>query len=170
MANLFTERNNMREPITKISNMAKDVYVLIIRCCEKYFINLAKQFPEFCPDDERNICGGDIQQIHTILRHRIPALFTNQYSPNSLIPSDDDEYDQYAALDLIEFIAQYMVTLIRFDYHSFFRHDHIKFSDSNEDFVSFKNDINGIFEMTGLQYKLTDRKIIERITQLHNDF
>ena len=164
MAQLFTERNNMREPIAKTSIMAKDVYILIIRCCEKYFVNLARQFPDFCPDDERIISGVDISQLYTILRHRIPNLFCNQYSADSLIPSGIDEFDQFAALDLIEFVAQNMLTVNKYDYHSFFRHDHIRFSESSEDFVSFQKDINSIFDMTGLQYKLTDNKIIERIT------
>ena len=164
MVNLFTERNNMREPISKTSTMARAAYELLIHCCEKYFVNLAKMFPEFCPDDERNICGADIQQIKSILKYRIPNLFKNEYSPHSMIPSEGDEFDQYAALDLIEFVAQNMVTVVNIDYHSFFRHHHIKFSNSDESFMEFRRDVNGLFEMIGLNYQLTENKIIERIT------
>lgn len=164
MMNLFTERNNMREPISKTSTMARAAYELLIHCCEKYFVNLAKMFPEFCPDDERNICGADIQQIKSILKYRIPNLFKNEYSPHSMIPSEGDEFDQYAALDLIEFVAQNMVTVVNIDYHSFFRHHHIRFTDTEESFDEFQRDINGLFEMLGLNYRLTENKIIERIT------
>ena len=164
MVNLFTESNYMREPISKTSTMAKAAYDLLIHCCEKYFVNLAKMFPEFCPDDERNICGADIQHIKSLLKYRIPNLFKNRYSQDSIIPSENDEFDQYAALDLIEFVAQNMVTVVNIDYHSYFRHYHIKFSHSDESFNEFQRDINSLFEMLGLNYHLTENKIIERIT------
>lgn len=164
MANLFTERNNMRDPISRTSTMARSAYDLVIHCCEKYFVNLAKQFPEFCPDDERNICGADIQQIKSLLKYRIPNLFKNRYSPDSIIPSERDEFDQYAALDLIEFIAQNMVTVVNLDYHSYYRHHHMSFSNTDASFDEFHRDINGLFEMLGLNYRLTKNKIIERIT------
>ena len=164
MAQLFTERNNMRKPISKTSKIARDAYNLVIHCCEKYFVNLAKQFPEFCPDDERNICGADIQQIKSLLKYRIPNLFKNKYSPDSMIPSESDEFDQYAALDLIEFVAQNMVTVVNVDYHSYYRHHHIKYSNTEESFNDFQSDVNSLFEMLGLNYRLTKNKLIERIT------
>jgi hypothetical protein len=126
--------------------------------------NLGDGFPEYCPDGN-GICGIDKQQLYALLKYRIPDLFRNDYSYNiSLVPTESDEYNQYALLDYIEYIAQNMKTIIRGSYHEFFKHYHLTFSESSADFDRFRKDINDIFIITRLQYRLSEGRQIERIT------
>ena len=99
----------------------------------------------------------------------IPDLYRDRQDniekPGGYWGSERDEYDQYALLDYIEYIANNMRDYNEGSYHSFFGHTHLKFYMSSECFASFQNEINTIFKKTGLQYVLTDSKRIERITE-----
>ena len=164
MEELYTERHGMRKEIETTETITVDVYRMLIVCCEKYLDNLGKGFPEYCPDGN-GICGTDKQQLYALLKYRIPDLFRNDYSYNiSLVPTEFDEYNQYALLDYIEYIAQNMKTIIRGSYHEFFKHYHLTFSESSADFDRFRKDINDIFIITRLQYRLSEGRQIERIT------
>ena len=164
MEELYTERHGMRKEIIKTETITIDVYRMLIVCCEKYLDNLGSGYPEYCPDGN-GICGVDKQQLFAVLKYRIPDLFRNEYSYNfSLVPTESDEYNQYALLDFIEYLAQNMKTIIRGSYHDFFKHYHLKFSDSSESVEKFRKEINDIFIISGLQYRLSESKQIERIT------
>lgn len=164
MEELYTERHGMRKEIETTETITVDVYRMLIVCCEKYLDNLGNGFPEYCPDGN-GICGTDKQQLYALLKYRIPDLFRNDYSYNiSLVPTESDEYNQYALLDYIEYIAQNMKTIIRGSYHEFFKHYHLTFSESSADFDRFRKNINDIFIITRLQYRLSEGRQIERIT------
>ena len=164
MEELYTERHGMRKETETTEMITADIYRMLIVCCEKYLDNLGEGYPEYCPDGN-GICGIDKQQLYTLLKYRIPDLFRNDYSYNiSFIPTELDEYNQYALFDFIEYIAQNMKTIIRGSYHDFFKHYHLTFSESSADFDKFRNDINDIFKITGLQYRLTEKRQIERLT------
>ena len=164
MEELYTERHGMRKEIKTTETITAEIYRMLIFCCEKYLDNLGNGFPEYCPDGN-GICGIDKQQFYALLKYRIPGLFRNDYSYNiPLIPTELDEYNQYALLDYIEYIAQNMKTIIRGSYHEFFKHYHLTFSESSADFDKFRNDINDIFIITRLQYRLSEDRQIERIT------
>lgn len=164
MEELYTERHGMRKEIETTETITVEIYRMLIICCEKYLDNLGEGYPEYCPDGN-GICGIDKQQLYALLKYRIPDLFRNDYSYNiSLIPTELDEYNQYALFDYIEYIAQNMKTIIRGSYHDFFKHYHLTFSDSSADFDKFRNDINDIFIITGLQYRLSENRQIERLT------
>lgn len=165
MIELFSERNGLRKGIKATDIITTDVYRMLFDCCEKNLDNLGYKYPDYCPDDDNCsiICGVDVNKLYSFLKYRIPNLFRE--GSNIVIPNDSDEYDQYALLDFIEYIAQNMRTIVRDYYHSYFRHHHLSFKESTQDFVKFRDDINEIFIITGLQYRLTEQRQIERITE-----
>jgi len=166
MHELYSERNHLRQPMPKVSTITPSMYRLLLDCCEKYLNNLAEQYPAMCPDGD-DICGTDTAKLYRALQFRIPTLYREQYS-TSLVPSapysENDIYNQYALLDYVEFVALNMKTVVKDDYHSFFRHYHLSFRDDNIDFMRFQREVNDVFSMTGLKYVLTDKKQINRIT------
>jgi energy-coupling factor transporter ATP-binding protein EcfA2 len=75
------------------------------------------------------------------------------------------DYDQYALLDLIEFIAQNCRDISNRIWHGFFGHDDLSFAKTAEVFKEFRKDINAIFGKTGLLYTLTESGVVERIIE-----
>jgi len=165
---LYTERHGMRKPVQRTDAITVEMYSLILTCCEKYYDNLAHLFPEQCPDGA-GCCGLNQDAFQTMLTFEIPSLFRNSANritaPQKDSWRDDDEYDQYALLDLIEYIGQNCKDITTESYHSFFGHHHISLRETDGVFDNFRNDINNIFDKTGLSYTLTDQKIVERIIE-----
>ena len=165
---LYSERHGMRKPIKRTSTISSEMYALLFDCCEKYHENLAWKFPEQCPDG-RGICGFDAAKFSNELLFEIPELF-RRYD-KIVIPgkkeysSDDEDFDQYALLDYIEFIGQNCKDVSRRTWHSFFGHDDMSFSNKSDIFEDFRNEINGIFLKVGLLFVLTEEKIIERVIE-----
>lgn len=168
MYELYSERNNLRQAIPKASMITPQMYRLLLDCCEKYLNNLAEQYPAMCPDGD-DICGTDTEKLYRVLQFRIPTLYREQHS-NLLTPSapysENTTYDQYALLDYVEFVALNMKTVVKDNYHNYFKHYHLSFRDDNVDFKRFQSEINDVFSMTGLKYVLTDKKQINRITDV----
>ncbi len=166
MQKLYTERNNLRRSINKTWIINHDVYDFLLNTCDNYLINLSYSFPDKCQDNDNIICGINKLKFYQLLKYRIPDLYSNNYSYSIApsVPYSIQEANQYALLDYIEYIAQNMKTIIKNDYHSYFKHDHLSFIDNDTDFKKFQNEINNIFEITGLQYILTSQKQINRLT------
>ena len=166
MHELYSERNHLRQDISKTFTITPAIYRLLLDCCEKYLNNLAEQYPAMCPDGD-DVYGTDTSKLFRMLQFRIPTLYREKYS-NSLTPiapySDNDNYDQYALLDYVEFVAFNMKTIVKDEYHSYFKHYHISFRNDNTDFSKFQREVNDIFAMTGLKYVLTDERQINRVT------
>ena len=168
---LYTERHGMRKPVEKTYTISIDQYALLFNCCNQYRDNLAWKYPEQCPDGE-GCCGLDNGMFCRYLRYEIPSLFCEDGNPavpqihRNVFEDEDeiDQYDQYALLDYIEFFAQNCRDYERGRFHSFYGHYHFTFFETSDVFERFQSDINQIFTMTGLLYVLTDKKIIERIT------
>ena len=106
------------------------------------------------------------------LRYEIPDLFQRdgvidypRIINNVFTGTEEEEYDQYALLDFIEYMAHNCRDVEKGGYHSFYRHYHLKFRQSQNIFKSFQRDINTIFDRTGLLYTLTDDKKIERVVE-----
>jgi len=101
---LYTEKHGIRAPLQK--TYCKDMYSLLLDCCEKYQKNLTHIFTLNCHHDFTNsdYVAFDKQGFLTRMRIRIPHLNQNEYG--GIYVPDDDEYDQYALLDLIEYYAQ----------------------------------------------------------------
>lgn len=168
----YTERHGMRKPVSRTYTITPQMYSLLLKCCEKYFNNIAWKYPEQCPDGH-GCCGMDKEQFDSNLKYEIPALYRN-WQGQIVAPTQDnlpweedssDEYDQYSLLDYIEFFAQNCRDVELGSYHSYFGHHHLTCRNSDVVFEQFRDEINDIFQKTGLQYKLTDDKTIERIIE-----
>lgn len=159
---LFRERNNMHVEKVCTDKIDKDMYALLINVCDKYILYMANKFPEYCPDYGNVVCGLDLASFEKSLKFQIPGLFYG-YDGKVVYPSVDD-YDQYALLDYIEYIGGNIKDVTEYDYHTFFQHHHLKLENTEQVFVSFQNEVNEVFELTGLLYTLADSKRVERIT------
>lgn len=169
----YTERHGMRKPINKTYEITPEIYSLLLKCCEKYFDNIAWKYPEQCPDGY-GCCGLDYGQFSADLKYEIPGLFRDD-SDRIAVPgtrynifggaSEKDEYDQYSLLDYIDFFAQNCRDVAIKGFHSYFGHHHIEIKSTSFVFQRFQTEINDIFRKTGLQYQLTDKKTVERIVE-----
>lgn len=159
---LFRERNNMHVEKVCTDKIDKDMYALLINVCDKYILYMANKFPDYCPDYGNVVCGLDLASFEKSLKFQIPGLFYG-YDGKVVYPSVDD-YDQYALLDYIEYIGGNIKDITEYDYHTFFQHHHLKLENTEQVFVSFQNEVNEVFELTGLLYTLADSKRVERIT------
>ena len=146
------------------------MYSLLFSCCQKYYDNIAWLFPEECRDGY-GCCGVDYKQLNTTLKFEIPNLYRDSYE-NITVPEKSNygcgkapKYDQYSLLDFIEFIAQNVKDIKVGDFHSYFGHHHLNLLETQKVFNSFCDEINGIFEKTGLLYTLNTEKIIERVVE-----
>lgn len=78
----------------------------------------------------------------------------------------DDEYDQYALLDFIEFLAQNIEDISeRWNNERYRNYQTIDCLASSDIFKNFQEAINEIYTESGLLYELTDEKIVERIVE-----
>ena len=159
---LFSERHHMRESRTLTDHISKEMYALLVGVCNRYLINLAGMFPEFCYDNAEQVCGVDRNSLKNYLSFSIPGLLFD-YQGNVIAPAGDD-FNQYALLDYIEFIALNITDYQDQGYHPFFLHQHIKVLKTNMVFATYRQEINDAFALTGLLYVLTDKKQVERIS------
>lgn len=162
----------MRKPVEKTYKICIKMYSILFDCCARYFDNLSWKYPKECPDGDA-CYGMDLVKFSDDMEYVIPSLFKRDgivdkpmMSWNAFEGENiEDEYDQYALLDLIEYIAQNIKDITRKAYHSYFRHYDLFFGDTNEVLGEYKKEINAIFDKTGLLYHLTDRCEIERIEE-----
>ena len=166
----YTERHGLRKPIERTYTISLEMYSLLFQCCQKYLDNIAWLLPSECPDGQ-GCCGVHYKQLNTMLKFEIPNLYRDSYE-NIAIPEKLDygfgkapKYDQFALLDFIEFISQNMKDIKEVDFHKYYGHHHLSLLETQHVFSTFYNEINDIFEKTGLLYKLTTEKIIERIVE-----
>lgn len=169
----YTERHGMRRSVAKTYDISIEKYALLLHCCEKYYNNLAWKYPAQCPDGH-GCCGIDFEQLRLDLRYEIPTLYRD-YSDNiavltvhhNVFDSDDaeSEYDQYALLDLIEFFAENLRDVVVGSFHSYFGHYHLTCQNSRNVCVQFRDEINSIFQKTGLLYELNTDLQVERIVE-----
>lgn len=164
---LFTERHGMRKPIERTSTITVEMYSLLFDCCEKYYNNIAWRFPAECSDGQ-GCYGLDLHQFSTHMKFDVPSLFRDKHGligkpGNSYY--EDEEYDQYALLDLIEFIGQNCRDIKIGSFHSYFGHHHLSLLDTNKAADTFRDEINAIFQRTGLLYTLTERMTVERVLE-----
>ena len=169
---LYTERHGMRTPIERTYSISIKAYSRLFDCCSRYFEYLAWKYPVECPDGN-GCCGFDFGKFSEDMEFEIPTLFRregriekprslhNAFEPEPI----DDEFDQYALIDLIEFVAQNIHDITRKSYHRFFKHDDLYFGESNEIAEKFIEEINNTFQKAGLLYQLTTSLEVERIEE-----
>lgn len=162
----FTERNGMRGTIQRTATISTEMYSMLYDCCENYFDNIAWKFPAMCPDGN-GCCGLDYQKFNNSMLFEIPTLYRDRHgiisSPQRSF--ENEKYDQYALLDLIEFTAQNVKDISSRWWHSYQRHDDLSFADTREIAKKYNTEINNIFEKTGLLYTLTETGIVERVIE-----
>ena len=169
---LYTERHNMRTPVTKTYKISIKAYSLLYDCCSRYFEHLAWKYTDECPDGY-GCCGFNFYQFSEDMEFEIPTLFRRDGiidKPRSTKNVFDDEpksneYDQYALIDLIEFVAQNIRDITRRNHHSYYRHDDLSFGSTNSIAEQFIEEINAIFDKTGLLYCLTTDLEVERVEE-----
>ena len=169
---LYTERNGMRTPIEKTYTISIKAYSLLFDCCSRYFINLAWKYPDECPDG-RGCCGLDMYKFNDDMEYEIPNLFRlngmidKPRAMHNIFDNDvtEDEYDQYALLDLIEYVSRNIRDITDKRFHSYFGHNDMTFGSTNTLASQFIREINSIFEKTGVLYQITDKFEVERIEE-----
>lgn len=164
---LYTERHGIRAPLEKTYSVNRDMYSLLYDCCMKYQKNLTHIFTLNCHHDftDSDYIAFDEKGFMTRIKIRIPSLFRNEYE-RICVPGYDDEYDQYALLDFIEFFAQNIKDISeRWNNERYRNYQTIDCLNTSDIFNDFQEAINGIFAEAGLLYELTHEKIIERIVE-----
>lgn len=163
----YTERHGLRNPIERTETISYEMYSLLYDCCERFFDNIAWKYPDECPDGN-GCCGLDYNKLSVAMKFEVPTLFRNQ---NGIIDKPrksyygDDSFDQYGLLDFIEFIYATCKDISSRWWHSFHRHHDISFGNTRTVANEFRTDINAIFEKTGLLYALSEKGMVERISE-----
>lgn len=168
----YTERHGMRRPVAKTYDISIEKYALLFHCCEKYYNNLAWKYPAQCPDGQ-GCCGVEYEQLRLNLRYEIPTLYRDDddciVAPsirhNVFDGDSQPEYDQYALLDLIEFFSKNVRDVVVGGFHSYWRHHHLTCQNSRNVCAQFRDEINSIFQKTGLLYTLNTDLQVERIIE-----
>ena len=169
---LYTERHNMRTPVAKTYKISIKAYSLLYDCCSRYFEHLAWKYTDECPDGY-GCCGFNFYQFSEDMEFEIPTLFRRDgiidkpRSTKNVFDDElkSDEYDQYALIDLIEFVAQNIRDITRRNHHSYYRHDDLSFGSTNSIAEQFIEEINAIFGKTGLLYCITTDLEVERVEE-----
>lgn len=168
----YTERHCMRKPIVKTYDISIEKYALLFHCCEQYYDNIAWKYPDQCPDGQ-GCCGIEYEKFCLDMRYEIPTLFRDA-SDRIAVPvihrsiwgdEKQDEYDQYALLDFIEFFAKNVRDVVIRAYHGYYDHNHLTCKSSRNICFQFREEINSIFQKTGLLYFLNSDLQIERIVE-----
>ena len=168
----YTQRHGLRKPVTLTYTIMPAKYGSLIKCCHRYYENIAWKYPEWCKFGQ-GCCGLNKKAFWDALEYEIPGLHRNENGEPVqpaffFTPSESDkfwEYNQYALLDYIEFGAQNCRDVVAKDFHRDAGHYHLICKTTDVIYKQFQNEINEIFEKTGLLYRLTDEKIIERIVE-----
>lgn len=168
---LFTERNNLRKEIEKTYDIDPDRYDLILDLCREYFINLAWKYPLCCQDDGVSIYNYAKYKLIRGLKFEIPDLIDNEYddfvrpeiTQNWHTKEWTHNYNQYAILDLAEFVYENAKDYEGVKEHKFYGHTHICFNRKRYVKGNFRYKLNELFEKTGLLYHMNDNGEIERV-------
>lgn len=169
----YTERHGLRAPIEKTYEVTIDRYNMLFDCCERYFENIAWQYPNQCPDNNALCYGLDILKFSEDMTYEIPTLFkesgivSKPKEKHNIFSSgyECDDYDQNALFDLIELVCEKSRDIVNKNYHKFFGHYDLEFGETSNIKGTFIDDINKIFAKTGLLYELSKSGIINRIVE-----
>ncbi|MDO4775177.1 MAG: hypothetical protein Q4A10_05115 [Aerococcaceae bacterium] len=164
---LYSERHGLRAPREKTYTINREMYFLLLKCCEKYKENLTHIFSQKCYHSftESNYIVFDETGFVTRMGIKIPSLLYSKHE-GIRAPESGEEYDQYALIDFIEFFAQNMRDINkRWNNDRYRNYQTIEFLDSSMVFIDFQETINEIFFEAGLLYEVTDDRVVERIVE-----
>ncbi|MGE7910786.1 AbiJ-NTD4 domain-containing protein [Lysinibacillus xylanilyticus] len=165
--NLYTERHGLRKPIERTSKISKEVYTLLLNACQKYYKNLTHIFKlqQHCSFVNQPYIEFNRSQFENRMVIKIPVIFRDDYG-RIVAPQDNDVYDQYALIDLIEYVAENIKDISEgWNNDRYRNYWDIRCLNTTEVFDHYQNEINEIFQESGLLFTLTSEKIIERITE-----
>lgn len=161
----------MRTPIKQTYDIDPSKYSVLLGCCEKYYDNIAWKYPEEC-EDGFGCCGIDKYRLANEMKYEIPDLYIDDFGQVGVpkivnntynFEQKNEDYNQYALLDFIEFMYEHIHDVIRKEYHQYYNHYHLLKKASRSVMVEFLTDINACFSKTGLLYKLSASGEVERI-------
>ncbi len=104
--------------------------------------------------------------------YEVPNLYrdagggiANPYDCAGPFNADKEDYDQYALLDLIEFLANNIKDYCRVLFDKTNKYYALYFEETNNIFNVFRNDINEAFHKCNLLYTLNEKGEVERIEE-----
>jgi len=165
--NLYTKRHGLRKPTARTSEMTKEVYTSLLNICENYYKHLTHNFKLQQQDDftGKDYIKFDRGQFETRMEIKIPNIFRDK-DGYIATPQYNDDYDQYSLIDLIEYIAENMKDISEGWNHNYYQNYwYTHCLDTTEVFDDYRNEINEIFQESGLLFTLTSEKVIERIVE-----
>lgn len=165
--NLYTERHGLRKPIERTSKISKKVYILLLNVCKKYYKNLTHIFElqQHCSFVNQNYIEFNQSQFENRMAIKIPNLHRDEFG-RIVTPQDNDAYDQYALIDLIEYVAQNIKDISEgWNNERYKNYWDIRCLDTTKVFADYRHEINEIFQEAGVLFTLTSEKIIERIVE-----
>ncbi|MEJ8307335.1 AbiJ-NTD4 domain-containing protein [Saccharibacillus sacchari] len=164
---LYTERHGLRKPITRTIEVSKEVYTLLLNMCKKYYNNLAHNFrlQQRCTFTGKYYIEFDRNQFEKRMAIKIPDILRDE-DGYIAAPQDNDDYDQYSLIDLIEYVAQNIKDISEgWNDHRYKNYWDIHCLDTTNVFNDYRNEINEIFQESGLLFTLTQGKLIERVVE-----
>lgn len=164
---LYTQRHGLRKPIKRTNKISIDLYGVLLDICEKFYKNIThlytrEQHNEFTNQDYIEF---NLDKFEKRMKTKIPDLYRNERGCIQQ-PQEYDEYDQYALIDLIEYIAQNVKDIFEgWNNEQHKNYWYIECLDTNNIFNQYRDEINELFQESGLLYRLTNDKIVERIIE-----
>lgn len=162
---LYTERHGLRKPIDRTNEISIEVYTLLLNICEKYYKNLTREFTlhKHCSFVDEDYIGFNRSQFENRMVIKIPNIFRDEHG-HIAAPQYNDNYDQYSLIDLIEYVAKNIKDISEgWNNERYKNYWYINCLDTTNVFDDYRNEINEIFQESGLLFILTSQKIIERI-------
>lgn len=164
---LYTERHGLRKPITRTTEISKEVYTLLLNVCQKYYNNLTHIFKvqQQCSFTGRYYIEFDRNQFENRMAIKIPDIFRDEDGHISA-PQDNDNYDQYPLIDLIEYVAESIKDISEgWNNDRYKNYWDIHCLNTIQVFEQYRNEINELFQESGLLFTLTQTKFIERVVE-----
>lgn len=162
---LYTERHGLRKPVKRTGEISIEVYTLLLNICEKYYKNLTHEFTlqQHCSFLNEDYIEFNRGQFENRMAIKIPNIFKDEHG-HIVAPQYNDNYDQYSLIDLIEYVARNIKDISGgWNNDCYKNYWYIYCLDTTNVFDVYRNEINEIFQESGLLFTLTSQKIIERI-------
>lgn len=165
MKEFFSERE-LGKVSLEVEDISVSIYNCIISLFEEYKMGFAREFPIYCEDFSSTICGYDRNKVVARIKGYIPN-FPNKIR---LLEEYEELPNKYAVLDFIEFIYSSLNDYCEGEYHSYWRHNHLSFPDTNNLREKFRGEINKLFERNGIVFYLDNDGQIKRQLPIEMDF
>lgn len=160
MGDFFSDRELGAKAQTN-EQLGTAVFNGVISLYSEFKMSMAKRFPETCPDNGRVVAFNDAA-FTNLMTAVIPDFTLTDYGFIEPLETDAD-FNQYALLDFIEFCASSICDYRNDGYHDFFSHYHLRFVDTKDEALKFRDSINQIFERNGIAFTLSSALKIERV-------